>query len=204
MRVRLLARVIACVREAGPQVSMDELARAAGVSKPVLYDAFGDRRGVAMAVAHDLADTIERDVWTSFTTSHPPPHAPARLIRALVTTVLDVVGNDTDLYHFTVQSLRSSGVGLLDNPLAARLHERASDLIAPVASPSEAGVASILADGLFGFLLAAVESWLTHGRRVDRDELIDHLSVALHSGWNTFAAGDTVPASVPASNPARF
>src|SRR5581483_949637 len=57
---RLLASVIACVRGRGPHVSVDELARASGVAKPVLYDVFGDRRGIAAAVAGELADMIER------------------------------------------------------------------------------------------------------------------------------------------------
>jgi len=200
VRARLLASVIACVRERGPQVSMDELARAGGVSKPVLYDVFGDRRGIAIAVASELADTVERDLWASVSSSHPEP---AGLIRGLVTTVLDIVHDDTNLYRFTVQDLRASGAGLLDNPLAARLHDRASVLIARGSPALGAGTASILADGLFGFLLAATESWLAQGARVGRDSLVEHLSTALHAAWATVSGADTRGGSVLTAHPDR-
>lgn len=189
MRARLLASVIACVRERGPRVSVDELARAGGVSKPVLYDVFGDRRGIAIAVASELADTIERDLWASL--DGRLPQDPGRLIRRLVATVLDIVSEDTNLYHFTVQHLRTSGSGLLDNPLAARLHDRASALIAQGSSTVEVGAGAILADGLFGLLLAATESWLAQGEGVARDSLVDLLSNALHAAWVTVAGSDT-------------
>lgn len=188
VRARLLAAIIACVREHRPHVSVDELARAAGVSKPVLYDQFGDRRGITAAVAGELADLIERDVWASLAASSPPE--PSNLVRGLVASVLDLVGDDTNLYHFAVQDLRASGAGLLDNPLAARLHARASVVLA-VSWPSlDVATLSILVDGLFGFLLTATESWLARGRHTARDSLVEPLSAALLAGWATAASTD--------------
>lgn len=198
VRDRLLASVIACVRERGPHVSVDELARASGVSKPVLYDVFGDRRGIAAAVAGELADMIERDVWASLSASYPPE--PASLVRGLVAAVIDLAGDDTNLYHFTVQDLRASGAGLLDNPLAARLHERASALIALGSPTLGAGVVSIIANGLFGFLLAATESWLARGQRVSRDALVERLTVALLAAWASLADADRPRGSVPTAH----
>lgn len=99
-------------------------------------------------------------------------------------------GDDTNLYHFAVQDPRASGAGLLDNPLAARLHARASVVLA-VSWPSlDVATLSILVDGLFGFLLTATESWLARGRHTARDSLVEPLSAALLAGWATAASTD--------------
>jgi AcrR family transcriptional regulator len=176
-----------CVRARGPQVSVDELARAAGVSKPVLYDLFGSRRGLAVAVADELADLVERELVEAIDPSRPP--APAWVIRSFVTAVLRIAGDDKHLYRFTVQSLRASDQSLLDNPLAARLRERASAFI-DLASPTIDGVtASILLDGLFGFLLGATESWLSSGEPIPSTTLVDRLADALFAAWSMAFAG---------------
>lgn len=48
------------VRRNGGACSLDDMARAAGVSKLVLYSAFGDKQGVAYAIAVSLSKRLER------------------------------------------------------------------------------------------------------------------------------------------------
>ena len=57
-RARLLEAAITVVRREGPGVSMDEIAREAGVTKPIVYRTFGDREGLTQAVADRFASEI--------------------------------------------------------------------------------------------------------------------------------------------------
>jgi AcrR family transcriptional regulator len=75
-RTQLLQAAQKAIERLGPQVSMDEIATEAGITKPIVYRHFGDRRGLAVAlrdsvfsellgpptgdVAHDRAVARER------------------------------------------------------------------------------------------------------------------------------------------------
>ena len=50
------------IRVHGPDVSVDDMAAAAGVSKPVLYGEFGDKVGIGEAIAVELGERGERVV----------------------------------------------------------------------------------------------------------------------------------------------
>lgn len=49
-RQRLLQAAQRAIHRDGPQVSMDEIAAEAGITKPIVYRHFGDRRGLAVAL----------------------------------------------------------------------------------------------------------------------------------------------------------
>jgi AcrR family transcriptional regulator len=64
-RARLLEAAITVVRREGPGVSMDEIAREAGVTKPIVYRAFGDREGLTQAVADRFAAELAEALQTA-------------------------------------------------------------------------------------------------------------------------------------------
>lgn len=172
------------IRQGGPDVSIDDLATAAGVSKPVLYDEFGGKLGVADAIAVVLAEQVERDVISELAgnRSFDVPSAVAAIVGALVR----LIDEEPQLYAFIVRSIRTSDRGFLDNALVRVVHERAAlvmGLLAPGLDPEHLVV---LTDGVFGFLFAAVESW-QGTRRLTRDELVRLLTGVIGEGFKAVA-----------------
>jgi len=165
------------VRRHGPGVSMDDLARTAGVSKPVLYSEFGDKRGVADAIAVTLAHRLEVSVATELGGQLEIPS----IVRATIGALIDLIDSEPDLYQFIVRSIRSSDRGLLDNALVQVIRERLTVLVGLLLPGLDTVRLRALADGLFGFGFAAVESWTTN-RELTKDELIDALSTVLQAG----------------------
>lgn len=167
------------VRRYGADASIDQMAEVAGVSKPVLYAEFGDKLGLVDAIALVLAERAEQTVITQLAAdgSFDIEEAIGATVDALVTLTDD----EPQLYAFLVRSVRTSDRGLLDNALVRVMHERASLLvgfIAPAIRPDEL---SILTDGVFGFVFAAVESWL-RTRRPSKARLVGTLSAVIRAG----------------------
>ena len=61
-----------------PAASMDELARRAGVSKPVIYDLFGSKEGLLVTVIEELGDELNTTVAAAVANRT----GPAELLRA--------------------------------------------------------------------------------------------------------------------------
>jgi AcrR family transcriptional regulator len=183
-RRRLTTAAMDAIRTRGPDLSIDELAAAAGVSKPVLYDEFGGKLGIADAIAVVLAEQVEREVLDAVLTSgsFDLPLALRSLVDALVT----LIDGEPALYAFLVRSIRSSDRGFLDNALVRVIHERASVIFATIAPDVPPEEVEVLTDGVFGFMFGAVESWQA-SRRVDQARLVDTLAVAIAEGLRAVA-----------------
>lgn len=178
-RLRLVEAVMDAIRERGPDLSLDDMADAAGVSKPVLYDEFGGRLGIADAVALLLAEHFERDligVW-----AHTPDLAFGVMVSKAVDSLIDLVETEPQLYAFLVRSIRSSDRGFLDNALVRAIHGRALLLMRFIAPALDTDAIAVLTDGLFGFMFAAVESWLPR-RLPPRAAFVDALAAVVGHG----------------------
>lgn len=195
-RARLLDAAIAAIRCHGAEVSMDELAAAVGVSKPVLYGEFGGRGGIADEVAKHLAEQIERTIATRLAAGEQMDAV--AVVRLIVTGLVDIVADDTQLYGFLARRVvRQASRGFLDNALAREFHQRASIVLPITARSEEPALFPLLADGLFGFMFAAVESWQARPE-LSRAELIAGLSVVVVAGLqavSTVAAPGTLSGS---------
>jgi AcrR family transcriptional regulator len=176
---------IGAIRTKGPDLSIDDMAAAAGVSKPVLYDEFGGRLGIADAIALVVAERLEAQVLADLTASGATDLGVA--IRAVIQSLVELVGDEPELYVFLVRAIRSPERGLLDNALLAVMHERATLLVGFIAPGVPAAHLRTLTDGLFGFVLAAVESWHASGEP-PRDELVDTLTHVIRTGFAGVAA----------------
>lgn len=167
------------VRELGPEVSIDDLAAHIGVSKPVLYSEFGDKTGISDAIAVHLAEGIEREVLSTVDVRQPFDIELAT--RVVITSLVDLVVREPELYAFIVRSIRSSDRGLLDNALVRAIHKRARVLVALIAPDASNEMVEVLSDGLFGFVFGSIESW--YGTRpTPKDELVHALTVVIRNG----------------------
>lgn len=167
------------VRRLGPEVSIDDLAAHVGVSKPVLYSEFGDKNGIADAIAVHLAEGIERGVLA--VVEIRPGFDIEQAIRVIIGSLVDLVVDEPELYAFIVRSIRSSDRGILDNALVRAIHKRARVLIAVIAPGASNEVVGVLSDGLFGFVFGSIESWY-HARPMPKDDLVHALTVVIRNG----------------------
>jgi AcrR family transcriptional regulator len=171
---------MAAIRTHGADLSIDELAASAGVSKPVLYDEFGGKLGIADAIAVVLAEEVERQVLDTLALGGTFDIAAA--VRAVVDGLVTLIDGEPELYAFLVRAIRSSDRGFLDNALVRVVHERASilvEMLVPGVSPDRV---EVLTDGVFGFLFGAVESWQAT-RRLDKEALVTTLAVVIGEGF---------------------
>jgi AcrR family transcriptional regulator len=177
---------MAAIRHTGPDASVEEMAAAAGVSKPVLYAEFGDKHGIGEAIAVELAERSERRMMEALAASDTLEMATA--LRHAIDGFIDLVADEPEIYRFIVRSIRSADQGLLDNSLVRTLQARfelAAGVLVPGGDPA---VTRILAHATFGFMVAAVESWQGAGRP-PRDELVQSLVTVLASGFEAVASG---------------
>ena len=168
------------IRTHGPDLSIDELASSAGVSKPVLYDEFGGKLGIADAIAVVLAEQVEQQVLSRLAEGGGFDLAVA--IRAVVDGLVTLIDGEPELYSFLVRSIRSSDRGFLDNALVRVVHERTSALVSFIAPGVSPDRVEVLTDGVFGFVFGAVESWQAT-RRLDRETLVTTLAVVIGEGF---------------------
>lgn len=187
-RTRLVDAAMAAIRAHGPDVSVDEIAAAAGVSKPVLYAEFGDKVGIGEAIAVELGDRGERVVVEEI--SRPGGLEMRRALTVAINRFIDIVIDEPEIYAFILRSIRTSDKGLLDNALIRTLEGRFQQLAKVLAPDSDPDLVHVVAAGTFGFILASVESW-RETERPERDVLVDHLAAILVQG---FAATGGPPA----------
>lgn len=186
-RATLVSGAIAAIRAGGPDLSMDELAAGIGVSKPVIYDEFGGRSGVADAIATVLAEQLEAEVWE--TVGRSATMDPQAVVDAMIGAIMTLVEDEPDIYRFIVRAIRDQDRGLLDNALVRELHGRTSVLLRALAPDLNADVVAVLIDGVYGFVLAAVESWQATSR-LSREQMATTLGRLIREGLAAVVAAD--------------
>ena len=167
------------VRQVGSEVSIDQIAEIAEVSKPVLYAEFRDKNGLVDAMAVVLAERIEAQVIARVTADGTP--GPEHIIRAIIDALINLIEDDPSLYAYIVRSLRMRDLGLLDNALARVIRERASVIVGRLAEGLREGELAMLTDGVFAFVFGVVESWVAT-RRPPKEQLIDTTTAVIVAG----------------------
>jgi AcrR family transcriptional regulator len=186
----LLDGVVAAIRRTGPEISLDEIAASAGVSKPVLYGEFGSRVGLADALSLQWADRVQASVLERLAAAGEP--GVGTIVDAIVDATLTLVEEEHEVYRFIVRTMQADSRGLLDNPLVRVLHERIAPFVtavAPGVTPAELG---ILTDGVYGFMFAAIESW-HHDKRLSREAMVTMTAGVIADGLRTIAGRSVDP-----------
>jgi AcrR family transcriptional regulator len=173
----LLDASVALIRSDGPFVSMEQIAAACGVTKPILYRHFGDRDGIVMALAERFVARLEGLLAPALTSDAPAED----LLRRTIDAYLRLVESDTNLYRFLsahagadrrdlLAALVAEGVSVA---LAQRLADAGEDPLR----------ARPWAYGLVGMVHFAGD-WWADDRTLTREGLVDQL-MAL--AWNGLA-----------------
>jgi AcrR family transcriptional regulator len=174
-RRALLDAARCAIRAHGPDVSMEQIAAEASVSRPILYRHFGSREGMAQAVAHDaIADFMGESVQAGHV-----PRVPAIIegsglretLLELVRQYLDFVDYDPELYRFILRERafrRISQEGdRAEGPLGLIILPLVTALALEGLSEIEANWQAHLLAGV----LAAAVGWNVETRGFDRPEL---------------------------------
>lgn len=169
---------------------MDQVARAAGVSKPVLYRYFSDKAQLWLAVGEHVAGQVLAVV--------EPAIAKVReereLIAATIDAYLGAIEDQEELYrallrqdvpgvHHLVSGASQTVASGLSRVIGDRLRALGLD----------AGPAEPWAVGIVGLVQAVGEWWMRRNRPLGREALVDYLTTLLWQGISGVRAAADLP-----------
>lgn len=152
------------VHHQGPDVSMEEIAAAAGTSKSIVYRYFSDKTGLQIAVAEAVVLQIQGALEAVLRIAPTPRDG----LRGMVAVYLEMIEHSPHVYSFVTRdgSVESGG------PLGHFLDSVTALVAAPFAraladdeggpEPEQLALAEAWAAGAVGFVRGAGERWLAH------------------------------------------
>ncbi len=178
-REELLDAAIAGIRKYGPSASMDQLAAEAGITKPILYRHFGDRAGLARAVADRFANELEAQLGSAISEVTNDTRA---LLANTIEAFVGYIERDPALYRFLVQPGTDAAVDLsgflerISNNVAFAIGEQLRSV------GRDSGGAEVIARGVVSFVYAAGDWWVDR-RTMPRAQLVSYLTDFLSTGF---------------------
>ena len=180
-RDELLDAAVDAIRRHGPQASMEDLARAAGVTKPILYRHFGHRDGLTAALATRFARGLEATLHEAMGSGNDARETLTKTIDAY----LAFVERDPDVYRFLVRHLTATPA---DEELSVgNFLRQVGNQVAVVvgeqmrAANVDSGGAEPLAHGIVGMVHAAGDWWLER-RTMPRERVVQYVVDLLWGG----------------------
>jgi AcrR family transcriptional regulator len=191
-RRQLLDASVDAIREIGPGITMEQLARAGGVTKPILYRHFGDRDGLIRAIA----ERFSADLLSSVTAPLSADVDARALLRSTVDSYVTFIERETNLYRFMVQHPPERTVGV---PGMSGLVDLIARQVAQVAGQRlrdagrDSGAAVPWAYGIVGLVHQAGDWWVDD-RTMSRDTLVGYLVTLLWDGLGEARGSDAADA----------
>jgi len=176
-RLQLLDAATSVIRDTGASSSMDSIAAAAGVTKPVLYSHFGDKAGLSHAIAEQVGDRLAAEVGAAL----DPAVEPYEQLRAAISVFVRWVRNEPQLFQFLLASTPGGDTHSDVLTITGRVAGSVSPAITLLYQflGRDTAPADTYAAGIVGFVYLGVEQWLQGASPHDDDEyetLIDMLS----------------------------
>lgn len=162
-------------------MSMELIAREAGVTKPIVYRLFGDRDGLLRALGERMAQTVIVEV-TAALDGDPGEH-PKELLRRAIEAYITLIDTDTEVYRFVTER---PGRGATLTGLSAEVARAVAVVLGQQlrATGADSGAAEPWAFGLVGMVHLSGDWWV-RSRTLPRDQLVTYLVDLL---WDGFAA----------------
>ncbi|MEX2292432.1 MAG: TetR/AcrR family transcriptional regulator [Acidimicrobiales bacterium] len=179
-RDALVKAAIAEIRALGPGVTMEQLAKAGGVTKPILYRHFGDRDGLVSELAERFSDQLLLAVMGPLADEPDPREQLVRTVSGYVA----FIEKDLNLYNFLMQQVSARSVN--KTPISA-LVEVVAKQIAIVMGEQlkffgrDTGAAVPWAYGIVGLVHTATDWWL-QDRTMSRERFVQYLTDLLWTG----------------------
>jgi AcrR family transcriptional regulator len=164
---------------------MDVIAAEAGVTKPIVYRHFGDRVGLASALAEQFGTALVTELDDALNQDLPPD----QLLRATIDTYLAFVERDPQVYSYLVGPLGGTVGNEVANGLVTQVGRRVALVLGEQLRTLgiDSGAAEPWAFGIVGMVHLAGDWWLERQTQT-RARLVDDLTRLL---WN--GLGNLVP-----------
>lgn len=171
-RRALVESSLRTIRTHGHTVGMDELAAAAGTSKPVFYRHFGDRNGLYTA----LVESVHAFILGNLSAPLSSGLAPADLVSELADAYLAVVEADREIYRFVT----NRPTGDAPDPVLGITNRIGDEATAAFASwlashGLDTAPAATWGHGVVGFLWAVADRWILTDLRRPRAEIVTYI-----------------------------
>lgn len=183
-KAAFLDAAVIAIRRDGPKVSMEAIAREAGVTKPIVYRLFGDRDGLLRALGEKLADDVLAEVTRALETAGDDPK---EMLRTAISAYVALIDDETEVYRFvTEQSATVSGADITG--LSAEVARAMAVVLGEQLRlrGADSGAAEPWAFGIVGMVHLAGDWWV-RTRTLPRERLVTYLVELL---WDGFAALD--------------
>jgi AcrR family transcriptional regulator len=185
-RAQLLADAIEAIREIGPGVTMEQLARRGGVTKPILYRHFRDRDGLVSAIAERFSVQLLESVQSALAAETEP----RALLDGTVDAYLAFIEQEPALYRFLLQQAANPTTGLIQiNPLVDTIARQVAIVVGEQLRSRglDSGGAVPWAYGIVGMVHQAGDWWLDD-RTMPRARLTGYLTDLLWGGLSASAS----------------
>lgn len=193
-RDQLITESRRIIHRLGPDTSMDDIAQAAGTSKPVFYRYFGDKAGLRTAVS----GLVVADIQATLSDVLARAHGTREALTAMVGAYLSMAESSPNVYAFVTRSGRDGGIDEFSGFFSAV----AGMLIGTLPTRfTTAGEGSALTDAwafsAIGMVRFSGEWWMSASRTTapGREDMARRIATWLWSGIeNELAAGGNDPA----------
>jgi AcrR family transcriptional regulator len=179
-REEFVSAAVQAIRVHGNDVSLDDIAAEAGVSKPVLYRHFTDKADVFAAIL----DRIATDLFLPRVAAGlVPGQDDEALLRGTISAYVSLVVQEPQLYRFVFahNSLARGGdfVASMEATIAQALSALMADRLRLAGADS--GGAEPWAYGVVGMVQLAAHRWMDH-QTMSADALVDYLCALAWQG----------------------
>ena len=185
-RAELLEAATRMIRQRGAGASMDELAAEAGVTKPILYGHFGDRAGLASALAENFVNQVAGKLAAAFVAGGTPEEQ----LRQSLDAFVGFVEEDPHVYQFIVrEAVNAASTGKAPSIARLRVFDALGTLITSGLTYQlrqdgrDPERAEPIAFATMGMVFGAAEWWLDR-RTISRAELVGILGDLLWNGMS--------------------
>jgi AcrR family transcriptional regulator len=176
-REELLDAAVAAIDEHGGEVGMDQIAAAAGTSKPVIYRYFADKNELYRAVGRRVIDQIVDAL--SGVPAEPDPRA---LMLASIDAYLQLLEDHPQLFRFVTQNR------LFGDPTSAEFNNPVAEVLTTALGEQLRAIgldpagARPWGAAVVGFIRSASLWWLDHPGSMTREQLSAYLGALLWGG----------------------
>jgi AcrR family transcriptional regulator len=185
-RQALLDAAVEVIRDEGPDASMDRIAAACGVTKPIIYRHFGDRAGLIEAIGLQFVSGLVFDLAVELRGDRPPQE----LIRRVIDTYVRHIEADAGVYRFLIQEAPQGGIQFLGAIVAEEVAKLLGTLLDREGDPALVAWAY----GLVGMVHFAGD-WWAYGRPMSRRQLVEELASLAWGGLASLGIDPDGPAS---------